>query len=75
MTVTAPKLFNTRVFALTPHLLCCRLHSAGHLLDICMHNLGLSHLEPGKGHHFPDGYDVGAVLYPIYHIFLSLISF
>ncbi|XP_010914420.1 uncharacterized protein [Elaeis guineensis] len=32
-----------------------RLHSAGHLLDICMHNLGLSHLEPGKGHHFPDG--------------------
>ncbi|XP_072998460.1 uncharacterized protein [Typha latifolia] len=32
-----------------------RLHSAGHLLDICMHNVGLSHLEPGKGYHFPDG--------------------
>ncbi|KAG1326225.1 alanine--tRNA ligase 1 [Cocos nucifera] len=32
-----------------------RLHSAGHLLDICKCNLGLSHLEPGKGYHFPDG--------------------
>ncbi|XP_008805752.1 alanine--tRNA ligase 1 [Phoenix dactylifera] len=32
-----------------------RLHSAGHLLDICMRKLGLSHLEPGKGYHFPDG--------------------
>ncbi|XP_068659623.1 uncharacterized protein [Aristolochia californica] len=32
-----------------------RLHSAGHLLDICMRNVGLTHLEPGKGYHFPDG--------------------
>lgn len=32
-----------------------RLHSAGHLLDICVHNVGLFHLEPGKGYHFPDG--------------------
>ncbi|OAY78275.1 uncharacterized protein LOC109716006 [Ananas comosus] len=32
-----------------------RLHSAGHLLDICMQNVGLSHLEPGKCYHFPDG--------------------
>ncbi|XP_010259635.1 PREDICTED: uncharacterized protein LOC104598985 isoform X3 [Nelumbo nucifera] len=32
-----------------------RLHSAGHLLDICMQNVGLGHLEPGKGYHFPDG--------------------
>lgn len=32
-----------------------RLHSAGHLLDICMQNVVLSHLEPGKGYHFPDG--------------------
>ncbi|WOL02867.1 hypothetical protein Cni_G11586 [Canna indica] len=32
-----------------------RLHSAGHLLDICMHKVGLSHLEPGKGYHFSDG--------------------
>ncbi|KAL5227453.1 hypothetical protein ABZP36_015718 [Zizania latifolia] len=32
-----------------------RLHSAGHLLDICMSNVGLSNLEPGKGYHFPDG--------------------
>ncbi|KAM0848235.1 hypothetical protein ACQ4PT_054549 [Festuca glaucescens] len=31
-----------------------RLHSAGHLLDSCMTNLGL-HFEPGKGYHFPDG--------------------
>ncbi|KAF8030724.1 hypothetical protein BT93_D0033 [Corymbia citriodora subsp. variegata] len=31
-----------------------RLHSAGHLLDICMKNVGLR-LEPGKGYHFPDG--------------------
>lgn len=32
-----------------------RLHSAGHLLDICMRNVGLASLEPGKGHHFVDG--------------------
>ncbi|KAK3441064.1 hypothetical protein EUGRSUZ_B01310 [Eucalyptus grandis] len=31
-----------------------RLHSAGHLLDMCMKNVGLG-LEPGKGYHFPDG--------------------
>ncbi|GFQ04147.1 alanyl-tRNA editing protein alax-l, partial [Phtheirospermum japonicum] len=32
-----------------------RLHSAGHLLDICVKNVGWEHLEPTKGHHFPDG--------------------
>ncbi|KAK6146174.1 hypothetical protein DH2020_020043 [Rehmannia glutinosa] len=32
-----------------------RLHSAGHLLDICVRNVGWVHLEPTKGHHFPDG--------------------
>ncbi|KAK9139367.1 hypothetical protein Scep_009048 [Stephania cephalantha] len=32
-----------------------RLHTAGHLLDSCMRNVGLGHLEPGKGYHFPDG--------------------
>ncbi|XP_050216178.1 LOW QUALITY PROTEIN: uncharacterized protein LOC126667252 [Mercurialis annua] len=34
-----------------------RLHSAGHLLDGCctLQTVGLGHLEPGKGHHFPDG--------------------
>ncbi|KAF9673349.1 hypothetical protein SADUNF_Sadunf10G0014700 [Salix dunnii] len=32
-----------------------RLHSAGHLLDACMQDVGLGHLEPGKGYHFPDG--------------------
>lgn len=32
-----------------------RLHSAGHLLDVCMENVGLGHLEPRKGYHFPDG--------------------
>ncbi|KAL9291632.1 putative alanine--tRNA ligase [Arabidopsis thaliana] len=31
------------------------LHSAGHLLDMCMQKVGLGHLEPGKGYHFPDG--------------------
>ncbi|KAJ7955088.1 alanine--tRNA ligase [Quillaja saponaria] len=32
-----------------------RLHSAGHLIDLCLPMIGLSHLEPGKGFHFPDG--------------------
>ncbi|KAJ4722193.1 Alanine--tRNA ligase [Melia azedarach] len=32
-----------------------RLHSAGHLLDLCLEKVGLGHLEPGKGYHFPDG--------------------
>lgn len=32
-----------------------RLHSAGHLLDLCMRNVGLAYLEPGKGYHFSDG--------------------
>ncbi|KAA8527460.1 hypothetical protein F0562_034825 [Nyssa sinensis] len=32
-----------------------RLHSAGHLLDACVRNVGLGHFEPGKGYHFPDG--------------------
>ncbi|KAF8394565.1 hypothetical protein HHK36_020777 [Tetracentron sinense] len=33
-----------------------RLHSAGHLLDACMRNVGLDSLEPSKGYHFPVGY-------------------
>ncbi|KAF9605731.1 hypothetical protein IFM89_018127 [Coptis chinensis] len=32
-----------------------RLHSAGHLLDVCIRNVGLDNLEPGKAYHFPDG--------------------
>ncbi|KAJ8766288.1 hypothetical protein K2173_022347 [Erythroxylum novogranatense] len=32
-----------------------RLHSAGHLLDVCLPNVGLGHLKPGKAYHFPDG--------------------
>ncbi|PIN08158.1 Alanine--tRNA ligase [Handroanthus impetiginosus] len=32
-----------------------RLHSAGHLLDICVKNVGWDHLEPTKGYHFSDG--------------------
>lgn len=32
-----------------------RLHSGGHLLDICVRNVGWDHLEPSKGYHFPDG--------------------
>jgi hypothetical protein len=35
------------------------------LLDICVHNVGLFHLEPGKGYHFPDGYD----WLPLMHLF------
>lgn len=31
------------------------LHSAGHLLDICLPKIGLGHLEPGKAYHFSDG--------------------
>lgn len=32
-----------------------RLHSAGHLLDLCVRNVGWDHLEPSKGYHFSDG--------------------
>ncbi|XP_065636390.1 uncharacterized protein LOC111988495 [Quercus suber] len=32
-----------------------RLHSAGHLIDACLQKVGLGHLEPTKGYHFPDG--------------------
>ncbi|KNA06115.1 hypothetical protein SOVF_184040 [Spinacia oleracea] len=32
-----------------------RLHSAGHVLDISIRNVGLEHFEPGKAYHFPDG--------------------
>ncbi|XP_048320987.2 uncharacterized protein LOC125419312 isoform X2 [Ziziphus jujuba] len=32
-----------------------RLHSAGHLLDTCMQNVGLGDLVPTKGYHFADG--------------------
>ncbi|KAG8658824.1 alanine--tRNA ligase isoform X2 [Manihot esculenta] len=32
-----------------------RLHSAGHLLDGCLLNVGLGYLQPGKAYHFPDG--------------------
>ncbi|KAL3837903.1 hypothetical protein ACJIZ3_022494 [Penstemon smallii] len=31
-----------------------QLHSAGHLLDICVRNVGWGHLEPTKGYHFAD---------------------
>lgn len=34
----------------------CRLHSAGHLMDACLEEVGLGYMEPGKGYHFPDGY-------------------
>lgn len=32
-----------------------RLHSAGHLLDAAVRNIGRTDLEPSKGYHFPDG--------------------
>lgn len=35
-------------------MLNARLHSAGHLIDVAVQNLGLN-LKPGKGYHFPDG--------------------
>jgi len=31
-----------------------RVHSAGHLLDVAVYNLGFR-WKPGKGYHFPDG--------------------
>ena len=53
-------------------ILCfCRLHSAGHLLDICMRNVGLTYLEPGKGYHFSDGYVAGQT----FVLFFFLIPF
>lgn len=35
-------------------LLCARLHSAGHLIDVGMHECGVK-LKAGKGYHFPRG--------------------
>ncbi len=35
-------------------LLHCRLHTAGHLVDAAMANLGYA-LKPGRGYHFADG--------------------
>jgi Ser-tRNA(Ala) deacylase AlaX len=32
-----------------------RNHSAGHLIDIAMKNIGLGYLKPTKGFHFPEG--------------------
>ena len=32
-----------------------KLHSAGHLLDCAVDELGLDHLVPTKGFHFPAG--------------------
>eukprot|EP01114_Cavostelium_apophysatum_P020905 TRINITY_DN7141_c0_g1_i2.p1 TRINITY_DN7141_c0_g1~~TRINITY_DN7141_c0_g1_i2.p1 ORF type:complete len:257 (-),score=43.65 TRINITY_DN7141_c0_g1_i2:8-778(-) len=32
-----------------------KLHSAGHLLDTALGNIGETELEPGKGYHFPNG--------------------
>ena len=30
-------------------------HSAGHLIDVAMKNIGLAYLKPTKGFHFPEG--------------------
>lgn len=27
-------------------------------MDACLEEVGLGHMEPGKGYHFPDGYDL-----------------
>ena len=38
-------------------LLNARIHSAGHLLDVCFHELGYKNAGV-KGYHFPDGPNV-----------------
>ncbi len=43
------------LFLLTLSLAFVRLHSAGHLLDAALRNLGRGDLVPDKGYHFPDG--------------------
>ncbi|KAL0368237.1 UNVERIFIED_CONTAM: hypothetical protein Scaly_1042600 [Sesamum calycinum] len=45
-----------------------RLHSAGHLLDICVRNVGWDHLEPGKAYHFPDGRNPMILRQKLYYI-------
>jgi Ser-tRNA(Ala) deacylase AlaX len=42
------------VVAKERRILNSRLHTAGHLLDVAVQNLGLN-LSPGKAYHFPDG--------------------
>jgi len=42
------------VVAKDRRILNSRLHTAGHLLDVAVQNLGLN-LSPGKAYHFPDG--------------------
>jgi Ser-tRNA(Ala) deacylase AlaX len=32
-----------------------RIHSAGHAIDVAMHAIGMGHLVPTKGYHFPAG--------------------
>lgn len=36
-------------------LVYAKYHSAGHLLDIATRRVGLFHLQPSKGYHFPVG--------------------
>lgn len=38
----------------TRRVLNSKLHSAGHVIDVAMKNIGLDFI-PGKGYHFPDG--------------------
>ncbi|RZB54867.1 hypothetical protein D0Y65_044685 [Glycine soja] len=40
-----------------------RLHSAGHLLKICLPRIGLGNLESGKAYHFPDGLSLKSDLF------------
>ena len=46
----------------------CRLHSAGHLIDACLQKVGLGHIEPTKGYHFPDGYGFDLYFLYIFHV-------
>jgi hypothetical protein len=52
-----------------------RLHSAGHLLDICLPKIGLGHLEPGKAYHFSDGYIIYKFSIPFMSTYLMYTSY
>lgn len=67
--LVASLLFNKIFRVLLIFFSSCRLHSAGHLLDACLPNIGLGHLKPGKAYHFPDGYASYC------KVFLSMVCF
>ncbi|PRQ28968.1 hypothetical protein RchiOBHm_Chr5g0008751 [Rosa chinensis] len=50
-------------------------HSAKHLLDVCMKNVGLGDLKPRKGYHFPQGYDLLHYLPPRIDVVVMFLIF